>query len=172
VLRAEGERSIQLWLLQVVTGSAQPAIRRGQSSDLAAVAALLKKASLPIDDLAKANDLKLWVLEAEGNLAGAIALEGTEPTGRLLRSLVVAGSHRRRGFGQALVARVESDARTDGVERLVLLTETAHALFQRLGYEVIERATVPENLRQSAEFRSLCPATAICMAKHLYSNRG
>ena len=172
MLRAEGEREIQFWLLQIVIGSPQPEIRRGQSSDLAAVAALLKKARLPIDDLANATDLKLWVLEMEGKLAGAIALEGTEPTGCLLRSLVAVGSHRRQGFGQALVARVESDARTDGVERLVLLTEIARALFHRLGYELIERATVPEDLRQSAELRSLCPASAICMAKHLYSNRG
>jgi amino-acid N-acetyltransferase len=51
-------------------------------------------------------------------------------------------------------------------------TQTVQALLHRLGYEVIERATVPESLRHSAEFRSLCSATAICVAKHLYSNRG
>jgi hypothetical protein len=32
---------------------------------------------------------------------------------------------------------------------------------------VIERAAAPEGLQQSEEFRSLCPASATCMAKEL-----
>lgn len=36
-----------------------------------------------------------------------------------------------------------------------------------LGYAVIDRAYVSEELRQSAEFRSLCPASAVCMSKAL-----
>jgi amino-acid N-acetyltransferase len=134
--------------------------------------ALLQSAGLPVEDLTSAPGLKIWLLETHSELAGAIALEGTEPTVRLLRSLVVATAYQRRGFGQALVARVESDARVEGLERLVLLTETAQPLFHRLGYEVIERTAVPEPLRQSAEFRSLCPASAVCMAKQLSPRRG
>ncbi len=120
-----------------------------------------------MDDLSSAPGLKVWVLEIEGQLAGAVALEGTEPSSRLLRSLVIAPAHQRRGLGPELVARVERDARAEGVERLVLLTESAQSLFDRLGYEVIERAAAPEPLRQSAEFRTLCPASAVCMAKRL-----
>jgi len=148
-------------------GVPQPTIRHCRSSDWAAVVALLQSAGLPVEDLTSAPGLKIWVLETQGELAGAVALEGTESTGRLLRSLVVATGYQRRGFGQALLARVESEARDEGVERLVLLTETAQHLFHRLGYEVIERAAVPESLRQSAEFRSLCPVSAVCMAKQL-----
>lgn len=120
-----------------------------------------------MDDLSSAPGLKVWVLEIEGQLAGAVALEGTEPSSRLLRSLVIAPAHQRRGLGPELVARVERDARAEGVERLVLLTESAQSLFDRLGYEIIERAAAPEPLRQSAEFRTLCPASAVCMAKRL-----
>ncbi|HEY6434123.1 MAG TPA: GNAT family N-acetyltransferase [Acetobacteraceae bacterium] len=101
-----------------------------------------------------------------------MGLEGTASAGRLLRSLAVAPSHQRRGLGQALVARVESEAQAHGIERLLLLTETAQALFHKLGYAVIERSAVPEQLRQSAEFRSLCPASAVCMAKALSPRRG
>lgn len=150
-----------------MTGSPQLAIRRGGPSDLAAVSTLLQRARLPIDDLTSAPGLTLWVLETEGELAGAVALEGVGPTARLLRSLVVAPAHQRRGLGQALVARVENDARAQGIEQLVLLTQTAQALFDRLGYQVIERASAPEHLQQSAEFRSLCPVSAVCMAKRL-----
>ena len=169
---AEGDRRRQLELLPPVIDAPQPAIRRGRCSDWAAVVALLQSARLPAEDLTSAAGLKIWVLEMKGELAGAVALEGTEPMGRLLRSLVVATVYQRRGFGQALLAQVENDARAEGVERLVLLTETAQPLFHRLGYEVIERTAVPESLRQSAEFRSLCPASAVCMAKQLSPRRG
>jgi amino-acid N-acetyltransferase len=136
------------------------------------VAALLHSASLPVDDLATAAGLKLWLLEVRGELAGVVGLEGTTRTGRLLRSLAISPSYQRRGLGRTLVAHVESEARAHHIERLVLLTETAQPLFQKLGYSVIERSSVPESLRQSDEFRSLCPASAVCMAKTLSPRLG
>jgi amino-acid N-acetyltransferase len=49
------------------------------------------------------------------------------------------------------------------------LTETAEGFFRGLGYHVIDRGYVIEELKQSAEFRSLCPASAVCMTKSLVS---
>jgi amino-acid N-acetyltransferase len=143
------------------------AIRRGEPSDLGAVLALLRSAKLPTDDLTSAPGLQTWVLEVESRLAGAIALEGAGSGARLLRSLVVIPSHQRRGLGHSLVARVESDARAEGVQQLVLLTESAQEFFRQLGYQVIQRSAAPQPLQQSAEFLSLCPVSAVCMAKTL-----
>jgi amino-acid N-acetyltransferase len=70
-------------------------------------------------------------------------------------------------LGQKLVARVEHDAKAEGIERLVLLTETAETFFLRLGYEVTDRSNVRDELKQSAEVRSLCPVSAVCMTKAL-----
>jgi len=89
----------------------------------------------------------------------------------LLRSLAVAPSYQQRGMGRRLVARLEREAQADDVEQLVLLTETAEKFFRAIGYEVIDRRHVPEDIKQSAEFRSLCPASAICMSKLLTSSR-
>jgi N-acetylglutamate synthase-like GNAT family acetyltransferase len=143
------------------------AIRRGERADLAAIRGLLERAKLPTDDLASAPGLQTWVLEVTGDLAGAVALEGARSAARLLRSLVVAPPHQGRGLGQSLVARVECDARAEGVQQLVLLTETAQGFFGHLGYRIIERSAAPEPLQQSGEFRFLCPASAVCMAKSL-----
>jgi amino-acid N-acetyltransferase len=154
-----------------VIGLLQRVIRHGGSPDLPAVAALLRQARLPIDDLSSAPGLRVWVLEIDGELAGAAALEGTESTARLLRSVVVAPGHQRGGLGRDLVSQVEREARDQGIEQLVLLTETAQTLFERLGYEVIDRAAAPEVLQQSAEFRSLCPASTVCMSKRLSPTR-
>ncbi len=145
---------------------AQAPIRRSRPSDVAAVLALLREAGLPTEDFAAAP-LTVWVREQEGVLAGAVALEGTGTAGRLLRSLVVSPSHRHRGHAQALIAHAEAEARAQGVDQLVILTETAQGLFERLGYRPVERNAAPPSLRESAEFRHLCPSTAICMAKRL-----
>jgi amino-acid N-acetyltransferase len=89
----------------------------------------------------------------------------------LLRSLVVGPSHRRGGFGHQLVTRLEREAQVAGVEQLVLLTETAEEFFRAIGYATIDRRYVPEKIQQSAEFRSLCPASAVCMRKLLAPSR-
>jgi len=121
--------------------SLRPANRSGQSADLAAVTALLKSAGLPTDDMATASDLHLWVLEIKGDVIGAIGIERFGASA-LLRSPVIAPAYRRRGFGNRLVAHHEQDVQKQGVGQLILSTETA-------------------------DFRFLCPASAVCMAKAL-----
>ena len=128
--------------------------------------ALIKSAGLPTDDLATASDLHLWVLETKGDVVGAIGIERFGANA-LLRSLAIAPAYQRRGLGHQLVAQLEQEVQGKGVEQLILLTETAESFFQKNGYEVIERRHVLEEVRQSAEFRSLCPASAVCMAKVL-----
>jgi amino-acid N-acetyltransferase len=146
--------------------SPSPDIRRGRSADLPPVLALLEGAGLPTADLKSIARLDIWVLEIKDSVAGVIALERHGSDG-LLRSLAVAPEYRKRGLGALLVERLESDARADGVKQLILLTETAEAFFRGLNYEVIDRRHVSEELQQSAEFRSLCPVSAICMSKVL-----
>jgi amino-acid N-acetyltransferase len=67
---------------------------------------------------------------------------------------------------------LEREAGALGIRQLVLLTESAQPFFTALGYMVIDRGHVPEALRQTAEFRSLCPVSAVCMTKSLESRHG
>jgi len=150
--------------------SPQPAIRRGQGVDLAVVLALLKNSGLPTADFTSALDLHLWVIEERESVFGVIGMERFGACA-LLRSLAVGTSFQGRGYGRQLVARLERDARAEGVEQLVLLTETAERFFRTIGYEVVDRRQVPEKIKQSAQFRSSCPASAICMRKLLVSSR-
>jgi len=143
-------------------------IRRGESGDVASVLALLKNAGLPTADIEAAQNLQLWVIKSMDSLQGVIALERFGSEG-LLRSLAVAPEYRNRGFGRELVDRLEHDARIDNVDRLILLTETAEPFFRSIGYQITDRNRVSEYVRQSAEFRSLCPASAVCMSKTLLS---
>jgi amino-acid N-acetyltransferase len=168
MLRAQRVRS---WgrtcrLLRGLMSAPSVSLRPGESADLPAVIALLQGAGLPTADLARVSGLRVWVLAANSSLVGVIALErfGADA---LLRSLAISPEYRKRGFGRELVARLERDAHADRVERLVLLTETAEPFFRALGYDAIDRAEVSVELKHCAEFRSLCPASAVCMSKRL-----
>ena len=141
-------------------------IRRGHVGDLSTVSQLLESAGLPTADLARAHDFQPWILEEKRVTLGVIGFEGFGRAA-LLRSLAVASAHRKRGLGHELVARLEHDAQADGTTQLVLLTETAEAFFRSLGYAVTDRRQVSDDVKQSQEFHSLCPVSAVCMSKAL-----
>ena len=151
-------------MLRPMSAALNPTLRLGQSGDVSAVHALLTAAGLPASDLRHARELTLWVVEIAGTVSGAIAMERFGVDG-LLRSLVVKPSLRSQGIGQELVNCLERHAREQGIHRLVLLTETAEPFFRKIGYTRIDRTEASEAVRQSEEFRSLCPASAVCMAK-------
>src|ERR1700757_4607558 len=109
-----------------------PGVRRGNASDLPAIAALLEHSGLPTADLKSSAELQTWLVETGEGVIGVIALErfGSEA---LLRSLVVVAAYRKLGIGRRLVSQVEDSARCEGLKRLVLLTETAEPFFRSLG---------------------------------------
>lgn len=130
----------------------------------AAAKALLAAADLPTADL-EAEHFAHFI--AAGPAHAPEALIGLQPYGEvaLLRSLVVSPAARGTGYGSALVAEIEAYAQQLGVHELYLLTNSAEAFFSRRGYRSLDRGDVPEAIRQSAEFSSLCPASAVCMHK-------
>jgi enoyl-CoA hydratase/carnithine racemase/N-acetylglutamate synthase-like GNAT family acetyltransferase len=139
-------------------------VRRANPTDHDDIVAMLGAAGLPVDDLVDNTSVPFWVAEIEGRTVGAVGLERFGPDG-LLRSLVVMPEARSRGAGAALVESLERDARTDGVSRLLLLTQTAEAFFARLGYEHVTRDQAPPAMRAHPQFLGLCPSSAVCMAK-------
>jgi N-acetylglutamate synthase-like GNAT family acetyltransferase len=146
-------------------------VRAAAREDHAAIVDFLRAAALPTADLVAGAGVTFWLARDAHALLGTI---GLEPHGRaaLLRSLAVAPAARGRGIGRRLVRVLERRARGAGIERLLLLTETAAGYFERLGYAAIDRAGAPPALRASAEFRALCPASATCMERHLTRRSG
>ena len=127
------------------------------------IAALLRAADLPYEDIGP--HLGRFLVARQGSaIVGAIGLEVYAPDG-LLRSLVVAPEYRGRGLGDELVRRLERAAADWGIERFWLLTTTAEAFFARRGFRVTPRAAAPTEIAATHEFKSLCPSTAICMAR-------
>lgn len=135
--------------------------------DESAVLKLLTDAELPVEDLSTGKLKHFLVARTnDGSLVGAVGLEPIAEVG-LLRSLVVNPSRRGSGLGHELTRRLEDYARNMGIKVLFLLTVTAAEFFPRLGYQVVERAEVPEVIGTTEEFRDVCPASAVCLSKVL-----
>jgi len=98
-------------------------------------------------------------------LAGVVGLELEGNLG-LLRSLAVAEPYRRKKLAAQLVSKIEKYARSQQIDTLYLLTLTAEFFFAKRGYQKTDRKSAPPALQETTEFKSLCPATAVCMKKH------
>ena len=136
-------------------------IERATASDVAAIARLLAAAELPTAGVGEGIDG--FVVARDGPYVLAVA--GTEryDDAVLLRSLVVAPEARSRGLGARLVDERLSDGAREGAGEAYLLTTTAETFFARLGFVAIRRDDVPDGVRASEEFTSLCPASATVM---------
>ena len=134
-----------------------------QNNFVAAIT-LLKISNLPTEDIA--DTTRLFAATDENTVAGTIGIEFYQDKA-LLRSLAVAEDKRSLGLGKELVDFIEQYAKANGANELVLLTTTAADYFKKRGYEVIERNDVPEEIKKSSEFSSVCPASAIVMSKKL-----
>jgi amino-acid N-acetyltransferase len=138
---------------------------RAEAQDLIPIRALLERSGLPMSDLDSARPTFV-VIRENGQVIAAGALQAFGSSA-LLRSVAVAADRRKRGLGQAVVSGLERMARMGHLNQLILLTQTAAEFFAHQGYRVIERSSVPQDMQQSEEFRSLCPSSATCMAKSL-----
>jgi amino-acid N-acetyltransferase len=141
-------------------------IEKASPADLPAIIRLLDESGLPSEDLTPAFLERFWLIWDARCLAGVIGLEAHGASG-LLRSLAVAPPYRNKGLAARLVAGLETAAAGMGVQQLYLLTTTAENYFARLGYRKIDRLSAPDALQATAEFRSLCPSSSVCMQKSL-----
>ena len=127
---------------------------------------LLQSCGLPISDLETARFEHFFGCGDEDDPKGVVGVELYGDVG-LLRSLAVDGAARGHGCGTQLVAEAEKHARANGVRMLYLLTTTAERFFASLGYAKVERSSVPDAIRRTQEFSTLCPVSSIVMVKPL-----
>lgn len=138
-------------------------LRRATPTDLASVERLLLTSKLPLDGVAEnLNDFVVAICDNE--VVGVAGLEVCCDQYALLRSTAVDEAWRSRGVGRRLVERLIADAEARGIHALYLLTTTAERYFPSFGFATVDRATVPAEVRATAEFTGACPASATAMA--------
>lgn len=135
------------------------------TTDLPRIRAVLAASELPVDDLDQ--HVAHFILAKQGSQTiGTVAVEYAGHAA-LLRSLCVVPEHRGRSIGAHLLEAIEATAIDRGVRELFLLTTSSAAFFERHGFSPTTRAAAPPGIQSTAQFRTLCPATAICMHKSL-----
>ena len=127
---------------------------------------LLAECALPCEDITTAQLQHFVVVRQQTNLVGVIGLE-LLGSFALLRSLAVQIDFRGQKIASQLTKQAEVYARSQNVKSLYLLTTTAEGFFTKQGYRTMDRNAVPAVVRETTEFRSICPSTAKCMVKYL-----
>lgn len=122
---------------------------------------LLRASQLPADDLNFERDLLVGYYEGE-ELVGTGGLEVHGKYG-LLRSLSVKLGIRGKSVGSTITQFLIDQARTKSLSGIYLLTETAKAFFEKKGFKTVDRNSVPEAIKSSSEFSSVCPVSATVM---------
>jgi amino-acid N-acetyltransferase len=141
-------------------------MRKPSQDDLRAIESLLLENGLPTDDL---NTQDLSLFRMEGSSDKPYAVGGLERFGShaIIRSIATTPSMRGRGIASKIVAELEKMSVEVGIETIYLLTESADIFFERKGYSPVERRDVPQSVRQSRQFLSLCPDSARVMRKRV-----
>jgi amino-acid N-acetyltransferase len=139
--------------------------RRARASDWPKIQELLQNASLPTEDAVDHLDqFTVGVAATDLVVTGGFEHHGANA---LLRSFAVAPQLRGRQHGKTLLQHVLRNAAAAGVTNVYLLTETAAPFFERLGFRFLERKDAPPAIRNTQEFKQLCPASARLMARPL-----
>ncbi len=126
--------------------------------------ALLQQHTLPVTDI---DDDKILYLLQDGDTAiGTIGLEIFEDCA-LLRSVSVVKEQQGKGYGKFMNDAIENYVKDAGINCLYLLTTTAKDFFDKQGYCIISREEAPVTIKQTTEFTSLCPSTAVVMKKRI-----
>jgi amino-acid N-acetyltransferase len=146
-------------------------IEQASVDDLQQVRSLLELVDLPIEGVD--NHIEHFLIarvDTENSTAhsiiGSIGLEIYD-TFAVLRSLAVHPRYRNRVLGNKLVSRLTEYGKKSGVKKLFLLTTTAEKYFETRGFNLTDRETVPQAIRNSPEFSSICPSTAFCFSKSI-----
>ncbi|UII76182.1 arsenic resistance N-acetyltransferase ArsN2 [Flagellimonas sp. HMM57] len=138
-----------------------------ENYDFEKVRNLLKENNLPYEDI-RSSKVEFITSKSDNELVGCIGIEKYGEDG-ILRSFAVVDTFKNRGVGAKLITKLLDKSKNDGIQKLHLLTTTAHEYFLKHGFHISERIKAPKAVADSKEFSEICPSTSIYMVKELNS---
>ncbi|MFX0185984.1 MAG: arsenic resistance N-acetyltransferase ArsN2 [Candidatus Hodarchaeota archaeon] len=136
-------------------------IIKANDTHLLGIINLLNQVNLPPEGI-EAHLADFIVATHDNKVIGCAGIEIYETVG-LLRSVAVHPNYQGKNIGNALIRQILLNAQNREVEEIFLLTETAEKYFLRFGFKKINREDVKNRIKETQEFKSLCPASAISM---------
>jgi amino-acid N-acetyltransferase len=139
-------------------------IRPARAGDLDEVEQLLTTCNLPSTGVGENLEEGYVVAIREESIIGVAGIEVCGLYG-LLRSVAVTATRRGASVGGALVNDRLAWAEVRGIRRVFLLTTDAARYFEHFGFSPVDRRDVPDEVRVTDEFASICPDSAVVMVK-------
>ncbi|KAA3617783.1 MAG: GNAT family N-acetyltransferase [Calditrichaeota bacterium] len=135
-------------------------MQKADKSDIPEIKKLLKDNDLPVADLT--NEIDFYIIKENSQV---IAAGGLEHAGdyAILRSVVINDIYKGKGLGNDLTRLLIEKAKEENYTALFLLTMTAENYFPRFGFTRIARESAPDSIKNSSEFTTVCPDSAIVM---------
>ena len=140
-------------------------IQQATDKDLEAIKKLLDDNNLPTTDIHQDN-IQLFIGLMDDKIMSVIGLEKYENVA-LLRSFAVSDLFRNQQVGTRLIRQIFDLCASEHIDNLFLLTTTAEKYFLKFGFLKTERIEAPDILKQTREFKDICPASAVLMYKKL-----
>lgn len=141
-------------------------IKPARKEDLDLIVKLLSDNDLPTVDVGESS-VELFVGLINGEIVSTIGLERFTNIG-LLRSLAVRDGYKNRKIGDKLVSQLFDVCVENRIKDLYLLTTTAEEYFIKYGFRKVDRTDVPELIKQTKEFKDICPLSAVVMYRMLF----
>jgi len=135
--------------------------RQATDADFPEIINLLAECELPQSDVS-AEKQNFIIAEIDHKIVACAGFEAYNEKA-LFRSLAVKPLHRNMQIAQVLTQKVIESGEEQGISAFYLLTTTADSYFEKLGWSTIDRTKVPDVIRSTTEFSSICPSSAICM---------
>lgn len=140
-------------------------IQQATEREFDAIKKLLDDNNLPTTDIYQDN-IQLFIGLIDDKIMSVIGLEKYKNVG-LLRSLAVTDLFKNQQVGSRLIRHIVDLCASEHIDKIYLLTTTAEKYFVKFGFTKIERMEAPDILKQTREFKDICPVSAVLMYKSL-----
>jgi amino-acid N-acetyltransferase len=140
-------------------------IQQATEREFDAIKKLLDNNNLPTTDIYQDN-IQLFIGLIDDKIMSVIGLEKYKNVG-LLRSLAVTDLFKNQQVGSRLIRHIVDLCASEHIDKIYLLTTTAEKYFVKFGFTKIERMEAPDILKQTREFKDICPVSAVLMYKSL-----
>ncbi|XDD46551.1 arsenic resistance N-acetyltransferase ArsN2 [Leptospira sp. WS39.C2] len=144
----------------------QVIFQSANDDELPVIFQMLRDNHLPFEDITHISIQNFLLAKFETLTIGCIGIEEFKEIA-LLRSFCVKESYRKLRIGKSMYQMMENSCHKKGITELFLLTTTAESYFTKLGFLVTDRSKTPEFIKNTTQFRLICPDSAICMKKNL-----
>ena len=135
------------------------------NEERATLGELLESEKLCYNDINEAG-VHLFAVKIKHVTVGFFGFEIFEKDA-LFRSLLVLPDARKRGYGELIWEVARQKLTENEVQQVYLLTNTAAAFFIKMGFEEIDRTSVPKTIATTKEFVEFCPGSSTCMKINL-----